>query len=306
MATNNPTLAANLVDPEVLANILSYTLNQQLRFTALAQVDDTLVGQPGDTQSFPFFRYAGDAQDLQEGVAIDIDNITADVAKVTIKEAGKGIGVTDTAVKTGFGDPFGEAAKQAGLSMAKKIDDDLLGAIKGVTQLVAPASAATVEGLQKALDLFADEDDTNIVLVCSPNAASALRLDAGSTFTRGSELGAQMIVSGTYGELLGVQIVRTSKLKAGEAYLVKIDPIQPALKLVKGKDITIETMRHAEERQTNIIASAMYAPYVFDESKIVKIGFTGLDAIERPARRQDKPKAAKTTDATTNSSSSSK
>lgn len=286
---NNPTFLKDLVDPEVLADSVGYTLNQNLRFSALAQVDDTLVGTPGDTLTFPYFRYIGDAVDLEEGVAMDTDKVTADTTAVKIKEVGKGGGITDTAVQSGYGDPYGETARQLGLSMANKVDNDLLAALQSGTTLSASV-APTLVGLQSALDVFADEDGQTIVLLASPNAASKLRLDAGSTFVNGSELGAQMIINGTYGELLGVQVVRTSKLKGGEAYLVKITPDSPALKLVQKKGVNIEVDRVPAERTTNLYASAMYAPYVFDDSKIIKVAFTGVASIDKPKRRQDKPK----------------
>lgn len=291
MATNDVTVASNLVDPVVLADTVSYTLNNQLRFTALAEVDDTLVGVPGSKLQFPFFQYSGDAVDLTDGVEMDVDNIAASTTEVQIKEAGKAIGVTDMAISTGVGDPFGEAAKQAGLALANKIDNDLLSALQAgsVLKYGSASTNATVVSLQSALDIFADEDDSTIVLLASPKAASQLRLDAGANFTRGSELGAQAIISGTYGELLGVQIVRTAKLQGGEAYLVKITPDSPALKLVQKKAVKLETERNAKKRQTDVVATAEYAPYVFDNSKIVQISFANVDKIAKPARRQDAP-----------------
>ncbi|MGP4854927.1 hypothetical protein ACTXP3_27585, partial [Klebsiella pneumoniae] len=58
-------------------------------------------------------------------------------------------------------------------------------------------------------------------LVMNSADASKLRIDAASNFVQGSELGAQRLLNGVYGDILGVQIVRSRKLAEGEAYLVK-------------------------------------------------------------------------------------
>lgn len=42
------TKKANLINPEVLANVVSAQMQNAIRFTPYAVTDDTLVGQPGD------------------------------------------------------------------------------------------------------------------------------------------------------------------------------------------------------------------------------------------------------------------
>ena len=120
------TMLANLLDPQVVADLVEKKLIYNIRFAPLADVDMTLVGRPGDTVTLPYFNYIGKADDLTEASAISAVAMTTGSASVQIKEAGKAVEITDTAILSGYGDPYGQAAEQIVLSMADKIDYDLL------------------------------------------------------------------------------------------------------------------------------------------------------------------------------------
>ena len=219
------TKIAQLVNPEVMADMVSAKLPKMIKFTPLAYVERELVGQPGNTLTVPKWEYSGDAKDIEEGVAIEPDQLTTKKSTMTIKKAGKGIELTDEAVLSGLGDPIGQATHQIALAIANKVDNDLVEEAKKATQFVAEAPT-TGAALDKALAVFADEEDARYVALINPEDAIALRADTAKEWVRGSEIGADIVISGTFGEAHGVQIVRSKKVEKGKGFLVKVSAVE--------------------------------------------------------------------------------
>lgn len=266
----NTTKLADLVDPQVLADMIAGQLPNAIRFSPLAVVDRTLVGTPGSTITVPAWTYIGDAEDVAEGEAIPIAKLTQTDKQMTIKKAGKGIEITDEAVLSGYGNPLNEAQRQLVLSIANKVDNDAIAELGKATQSHTATDGLTVADLEAAIGLFNDEDDADLVLIASPADAAKLRVDAAQNWLNGTEVGADRLVSGVFGEILGAQVVRSRKLD-GEAYLVK----RGALRLNLKRDVLVETDRDIIHKTTVVTADQHYGVYLYDESKAVKIVTTG-------------------------------
>ena len=274
------TKIAQLVNPEVMADMVSAKLPKMIKFTPLAYVERELVGQPGNTVIVPKWVYSGDAKDIAEGVAIEPDQLTTDKSQMTIKKAGKGIELTDEALLSGYGDPLGQATHQIALAIANKVDNDLIVEAKKATQFVAE-TPTTGAALDKALAVFADEEDARYVALVNPEDAIALRADVAKEWVRGSEIGADIVVSGTFGETHGVQIVRSKKVEKGKGFLVKVSAVETdtddvakygAFVINLKRDVAIETDRDILKKTTVITGDEHYGVYLYDPTKVVKFG----------------------------------
>lgn len=274
------TKIADLINPQVMANHISAKLPKLLKFTSLATVERSLVGRPGTTLTVPKFTYTGQASEVAEGQAIPLNKLGTTTTEMTIKKIGTGYEITDEAILSGLGDPVGEAVHQLGLAIADKIDNDIIAVAKTATQHVTDAPN-TLEAIQKALDIFADEEDVRYVGIFNPLDAMKLRTAAGKDFLRGSEIGAQAIVSGVFGEVLGVEIVRSKKVEQGQGFIVAVsarstdqedDARYGAFVLNMKRDVTVETDRDILKKTTVITGDEHYGVYLYDDTKVVRFG----------------------------------
>lgn len=261
----------NMVDPQVLADMISAELENAIRFSPLARVDRTLVGRPGSTITVPKFKYIGDADDVAEGEAIDLALLETATEDFTIKKAGKGVEITDEAVLSGLGDPIGEAARQLTMSIASKVDNDVLAALDTTSLVYSEGTAWDLDTISNAIDIFNDEDDEPMVLIMNPKDAAQLRKAVAGDWERASDLGDDIIVRGTYGAVLGAQVVRSRKVPEGTAYLVK----EGALAIYMKRNVEIENDRDIVRKTTVITADQHYGAHLYDESKAIKITVTG-------------------------------
>ncbi|HEV6009652.1 TPA: N4-gp56 family major capsid protein [Streptococcus pneumoniae] len=278
--TAGQTKLATMVNPEVMADMVSAKLPKLIKFTPLAYVETALQGQPGNTLTVPAWEYAGDATEVGEGQAISPDQLTTKKTTMTIKKAAKGYEITDEALLSGLGDPLGQATYQLGLAIANKIDDDLVAVAKTATQHITE-TPTTLAAIDKTLEIFEDEEDARYVAIINPKDAIKLKTDVAKEWTKGSELGADMVVSGTFGEVAGVQIVRSKKVDEGKGFIVKVSPSQTqtddankygAFVIMLKRDVAIETDRDILKKTTVITGDEHYGVYLYDPTRVVKFG----------------------------------
>lgn len=263
-ASTNATKIADLINPEVLSDMISAELPNAISFAPLATVGSKLEGRAGNTLTMPKFGYIGDAVDVAEGEDIPISKMETSETQVTIKKAGKGVELTDEAVLNGYGDAPAEAEAQIVMSLANKIDNDLLASLK-TASLSATAVPNTVVGLLGAKAKFGEKVNQPAAVILHSSAYVKIAgdiLPIENTDT--------VLVGGVVGKVAGLQVAVSDKLAATEGYIVA----QGALGLEYKRRVQVEADRDIVAKTTVITGDVHYATYLRDESKAIKVTFS--------------------------------
>ena len=260
----------DLVDPEVMGALIDKKLVDAMKFSPLATIDDTLVGQAGSTISLPVYSYVGDASTLAENTALTPAQLTATALTVSIHKIAQGVEITDEAILSGYGDPVGEIAKQLALSIASQEDNEVLGTLASeiplaMTHLTAsdPTDTDILDGLEK----FGEDIDGTKVALVSPAVYTKMRKNT-NQWIPASEVAANIAVRGIVGEYGGCQVMVTNKLTTSKnIYIVKPE----ALRIFLKRGTVVEADRNILKFTNVFTASKHFATYLYDASKAIKI-----------------------------------
>ena len=269
-ATSNATLLQDLFVPEVVADAIDKKLVDAIRFSPLAIIDTTLVGRPGDELTMPSYEYIGDAVAVEEGADIPIAKLSQNTEKVKVSKIGKAVEFSDESLLSGANNDIAEeAAKQVVLAVNSKLEADLISEMSAKAVLTAElnlASGNVTHGIADALGKFGEDIDGEKVLLVPPAVYTALVKSDG--WIANTEAGANIIMNGTVGSIFGAQVVLSNRLTAkNEAYLIK----PGALRIVMKRNTLVEFDRDILSEMNYIKASKLFAPYVYDKTKVVKI-----------------------------------
>lgn len=265
----NATKLAQLINPQVLADMIEKKLVDAIKISSFCRIDNTLVGRPGNTVTLPSYAYIGDAVDVVEGADIPISQLTESSTPVTVKKAGKGVQITDEAVLSGYGDPMGEIASQIQLAIRSKVETDLYTTLSGIASNMThtiTGTTITPDDVADALLKFGEDLDGDKAIVVSPAIYNTLRKANG--WIPGTEMAADIIVKGAVGMIHGCQVVVSNRLTGGKnAYIIK----PGALAIYLKRDIAVESDRDIINKSTVVTADKHYVTYLYDASKAIKI-----------------------------------
>lgn len=207
----------NLINPQVMADMVSAKLPKKIKFSTIAAVDTTLTAIAGNEITVPKYKYIGDAEDVAEGVAMGTSVLTAGTTTVKVKKAGKAVEITDEAVLSGYGDPVGQAANQIVMAIAAKVDNDCYDALCDAS-LVYDGTSAVIgyDGVVMADAVFGDESDESLnkVMYIHPDQEATLRKD--ENFIDRNKFGGEVMASGVIGKIAGAQVRKSKKVRVVE------------------------------------------------------------------------------------------
>jgi len=273
----NGTKLAQLINPEVMADMVSAKADKKVRVLPYAKVDTTLQGQAGDTISIPKYGYIGEAVEVAEGEDIPVRQMSVSSEQHTIKKAGVGGILTDEAVLSGYGNPVGELTNQMATSIAGKCDTDAYEELVKAPTIYNGTGVISYNEIVNAIDLFEEETNTEKAMFVHPKQATQLRLDP--NFIDKSKYGNEVMVDGEIGMVANARIVSSKKVRVADgSYLNPIVKLEgdtetedasPALTIFLKRDTNVETDRIARNRTTEITGDKMYVVALTNETKVI-------------------------------------
>ena len=275
---NQTTMIADLINPQVMADMISAKVPQKLVVAPFAKVDTSLQGVPGNTITVPQYAYIGDAEDIAEGIAAETVKLQTSVTTATVKKAMKAVELTDEAVLSGYGNPVGETNNQLAKAIASKVDSDAMTALQGA-QLTHDGSANKINyaGIVDAIDKFDEEVNTEKVIFVHPKQVTSLRKD--SDFISADKYTGKVVMTGEIGMIANCRVVPSKKVpNDGTNYLCPIVKLNndaeseddaAALTVYLKRDTNVETERQTLSRKTDISVDKHYTVVLSNTAKVV-------------------------------------
>lgn len=281
------TTSAQMIDPEVFADMVSAKFTGKLVVGQFASTANSLEGQPGSTITFPKWAALSDMSDVAEDADLVPEQLGTSDDDATIKEAGKAVAITDRALLVGLGDPLGEAASQFATLAARKVDADLVaeaGSTASSNPLIYDGSGNTLtsNALVSSLALFGDDaepSDFDGIVIHSRQRADIFR---DPDFVHVSEIGDNSIRRrGMIGTLYGLPVFISDRV-------TKISTVYSALILRKGalgliykRRPIVEQARDILGRKTILTTNVHYAVKRLNDAAVCVLKTT-VGSIEPP------------------------
>ncbi len=283
------TTSADMINPQVMADMISAKVDTKVVVTPFAKLDTTLQGRAGDTITVPAFKYIGEAEDVAEGVEAGLTTLEADSVTFQIKKAMKAIELTDEAVLSGYGNPIGEATSQLAKSIAQKLDIDAMNELQGAEMVYSGSSSDIISysGIINAIDLFEEEVQSDKVMFINPHQVTQLRADA--DFISADKYDNAVMMRGEIGMIAGTRIVASKNVAEDSGVyscpIVKLtadsetEDESPAITIFLKRETNVETERKTLSRKTLITVDKMYGVAITDQSKVVVAQFASSASV---------------------------
>lgn len=274
MATNS--VNKTLIIPQVYSTLVREKISNKVIVAQAADVDTTLIGQPGETIGYPKWKYIGDASDIAVGTAMDSTMLEQTTEYATIKMiAPKGVKVADYDNAVAMGNAIEEGASQQAVAISKKIDKDILAEARKtpLKSALATANTVTFDEMNAMLLTFgedANKDDFAFIALHSTFVPSLLRMDGfvDATKTFNAE-GNGVQINNLLGYFRGIPIVVSDACydtTAQEGFILAIK--KGALKIVEKETPFVEVDRDASTRTSVVYTSQFYTAYLYADDGV--------------------------------------
>lgn len=274
------TVAADLIVPDVFADIVAAKFPGKLVVGQFANTDHTLEGQPGDTITFPKWAALTDMDELAESTPMVPEKLDQTDSTATIKEFGKAVEITDKALLTGLGDPMNETSDQFARLAARRVDASLIDAAVDTTvtsplAFTSNATTLTWSVIVKGMAQFGDDaepEDFDGLVIHSRQKADMMQ---DSNFIEASKLlsTGEVVRRGQIGQLYGLNIfvsdrVKTVDIGGGEIRYKALVVKKGSLGLVYKRRPIVEKDRDVLARTTVLTTNVHYAVKRLDDKGV--------------------------------------
>lgn len=280
------TKTANVIIPEVMGAMIDAKIDALCKLTPYAKVDTSLVGVPGDTKTVPSWNYIGDAEDFDpenaDGKEIETAKLTCGKATFTIKCAAKSVGILQTAINSGLGNPVGQAEMQLAKSIVGKVDNDVIDAAYTAANTHDAKGVIGYAGIVDAVTKFEDEEDgIEKVMFIHPKQEATLLKD--DDFRSADKFEGGVAVRGSIGKIAGCWVKKSKKVKLVEGVyqcpIIKMEPDSPeteytedelpALTIFLKKDTQVDHEWFPKKQRHDVTAAKYYGVALTNAAKVV-------------------------------------
>ena len=280
------TKTANVIIPEVMGAMIDAKIAALCKLTPYAKVDTTLVGVPGDTKTVPSWNYIGDAEDFDpentEGKEIETAKLTCGKATFTIKCAAKSVGILQTAINSGLGNPVGQAEMQLAKSIVGKVDNDVFDAAYTAANTHDAKGVIGYAGIVDSVTKFEDEEDgIEKVMFIHPKQEATLLKD--DDFRSADKFEGGVAVRGSIGKIAGCWVKKSKKVKLIDGVyqcpIIKMEPDSPeteytedelpALTIFLKKDTQVDHEWFPKKQRHDVTAAKYYGVALTNAAKVV-------------------------------------
>ena len=271
------TVNKNVIIPEVYAGLVNEKIKGNVIVSQACKILGDLKGKVGETLTMPKWSYIGDAKDIEVGTAMEVSKMKQTSTTATIKMiAPDGISVNDYDDAVALGDALNTAAKQHGISIARKLDIDAIaeGRKTVLQSKLAVKNEVTFDEMNAILGMYGDDcnaNDFEFIAIHSAFVPSLLKMDgfvdATKTFT---QEGSGIQLNNVLGYFRGIAIVVSDRLydtvnQEGFILAIKKDSIG----LIPKEEPFTEVERDASTRTNTIYTSQYYAMALIDDAGVV-------------------------------------